>query len=135
MPEGIQPPKTIEEVGIHLVYMSKSQDDTNTSLKELKQTLKEIQTGVVPRLEFDEHVIWGQNAIKDHELRIVALENRDRIADASVWHRIGHSLEGNFIKFVAGGLLIFLLATAYITIKYYLQSQNIPIDQVKITSK
>jgi len=39
MPEEISPPKTIEEVGIHLVYMAKAQNATNASLRELKQTL------------------------------------------------------------------------------------------------
>ena len=85
MPEDIQPPKTIEEVGIHLVYMAKAQNDTNASLREVKQTLKDMQSNAVSRADFDEHVIWGKDIAESHDRRIKLLEDKKTLEDASVW--------------------------------------------------
>ena len=69
MPEEIQPPQTIPEIGIHLVYMSKS-------INEVQATLKEMKEGSITRKEFDERVVHCDERYDDHENRIVTIEKK-----------------------------------------------------------
>lgn len=110
MPEGTKPPKTIQEVGIHLFYMAESQKDTNRSMEEIKQTLKDMQNTAVSRIDFDEHVIWGQNEVKDVKKRLLDLEEAKIAEDASVMRRV---LKGLDAKIVAAIVLVMCGAFFY----------------------
>lgn len=115
MPEDMKPPKTIAEMGIHFVYMRKAQNDTSDAIKEVAKTLKEIQTDSVGRVEFDEHVILGQNSIKNHEDRIAALENENK----GVMHQVAKSLDKRVVAIIVTIILAGMGWSIYMTIRYH----------------
>lgn len=98
MPDGMKPPKTIEEVGIHLVYMFKAQNDTNESLKKVETTLDSMQSTAVQRVEFDEHVLWGQTNLKELDARVKVLENDKAIDDSSIWENFKKNAVDYIVK-------------------------------------
>lgn len=95
-----KPPETTEALGVHIVYISKA-------ISEIKTTLKEIQTDAVGRVEFDEHVLWGQEVVKDHENRIVSLEECKMINDHSIWSKIKNAITEKAVSIIV--LLIFII--------------------------
>ena len=95
-----EPPKTSEAMGVHIVYISKA-------ISEIKSTLKEIQLDAVGRLEFDEHVIWGKDTIKDHETRITNLEDCKLVDDNSMFEKIKKSVADKAVAIIV--ILIFAM--------------------------
>lgn len=127
MPEEMPAPRTIQEVGIHLVYMAKAQNDTNASLVEMKQTLKEIKNDSVTRADFDEHVIWGKDAIKSLDDRMNTIDTRVKtvedwraLENGSIWEAIKKQLFKYLIAAIAVaigvGVLYFIVKTTNIDI-------------------
>lgn len=111
MPEEIQPPKTVAEIGIHLVYMAKAQNATNQALSEVKQTLKEMQDTSVSRTEFDKHVEDAHLTLKDHESRLQRLEEGQTIENHSLWSQLRKAIAARIVTIivaliVAGTLLL-----------------------------
>lgn len=99
-----KPPETTEALGVHIVYISKA-------ISEIKTTLKEIQTDAVGRVEFDEHVIWGKDIVKDHASRISVLENCKMIDDSSIGAKIKKAVTEKAVTIIVILIVvIFLMA-------------------------
>lgn len=62
-----QPPKTIEEVGIHLFYMAKAMKDLHDSVKDSSKHCAQ------------------KEVTDDHEMRITKLETKNIIKDTLLW--------------------------------------------------
>lgn len=122
MPDDIKPPKTIAEMGIHFVYMRKAQNDTSEAIKEVAKTLKEIQTDSVGRVEFNDHVIWGENVVKDHESRISALEDDNK----GTMHQVAKALDKKIVVIIVTLLLGTVGWTAYMTTHYRTVINSLP---------
>jgi hypothetical protein len=122
MPDDIKPPKTIAEMGIHFVYMRKAQNDTSEAIKEVAKTLKEIQTDSVGRVEFNDHVIWGENVVKDHESRISALEDDNK----GTMHQVAKALDKKIVVIIVTLLLGAVGWTAYMTTHYRTVINSLP---------
>ena len=112
MPEGIKPPKTIPEMGIHLVYMSRA-------INAMQKTLEEMRDGSVTRADFEEHVTWGEAQIKLLATRINGIDTRvntievDRkIDNSSVFKRIGNRALDIAITTVAIAIIVAILYVA-----------------------
>lgn len=65
-----------------------------------------------------------------HDSRILLLEERNKISDASVWKKIGIAFEGNFIRFVGLSLFICALVVGYMSIRQDLIDRSIPIETI-----
>lgn len=63
-----------------------------------------------------------------HASRIFSLEQRNTLADASIWRKIGLAFEGNFIKFIGLLLFMFALIVGYMFIRQDLVQRNVPIE-------
>jgi len=131
MPEDIKPPKTIEEVGIHLVYMAVAQNATNASLRELKQTLKDMQQTQVPQVDFDEHVIWGKAVILDHDTRITKLERASELENSSTMHKVLKVLDAKIVSLIVLIMFGTFLYGTYIMVKYNYYKSLPPIEASK----
>lgn len=106
--ENEQPPKTSEAMGVHIVYISKA-------ISEIKSTLKEIQLDAVGRVEFNEHVIWGQGVVKDHETRIQKLEDDQLLCDNSFSSKVKKALTDKAVTIIVILIIvIFLIALSKI---------------------
>lgn len=99
-----KPPETTEALGVHIVYISKA-------ISEIKTTLKEIQTDAVGRVEFDEHVLWGQGVVKNHESRIKCLEDSKMLDDNGMWSKIKKAITDKAVTIIVILIVvIFLIA-------------------------
>lgn len=131
MPEEIKPPKTIEEVGIHLVYMAVAQNATNASLKELKQTLKDMQNTQVTQTDFDEHVIWGKAVVLDHDTRLRNLEKVNELESQSTMHKVLKGLDAKIVSLIVLIMFGTFLYGTYIMVKYNYYKSLPPIEAIK----
>ena len=95
-------PKTNEAMGVHIIYISKA-------ITEIKSTLKEIQSDSVGRVEFDEHVIWGKDIVKDHEQRITALEDDKLLDDNSMSAKIKKALTDKAVSIIVVLIVVIFL--------------------------
>lgn len=116
MPEDIKPPKTIAEMGIHMVYMSKA-------ITAMQKTLEDMRDGSISRAEFDDHVVWGETIAKDHEKRISVLERSKLVEDNSLRHKVFKMLDDKL------ALVITILVIAMFIYMAYKLNQP-PLDEV-----
>lgn len=111
MPEDIKPPKTIAEMGVHIVYMSKS-------INTMQKTLEKMVDGSVTKVDFDDHVVWGEGVAKDHEKRIKTLEDISLVERHSFAHRFYKKLDDRamtiIITIIIAGFLYFIVKTSQI---------------------
>ncbi|HJP81458.1 MAG TPA: hypothetical protein VJ841_03640 [Candidatus Saccharimonadales bacterium] len=86
--QDFEPPKTIAEMGIHLLYMRKAIDELTTSVKKSSEhyaTKEEVKEGYVTKLEFQKlksktaPIIAGVTAVASVMLTAAA---------ASLWNLI-----------------------------------------------
>ena len=92
----------------------KATSDTHTGLLEKMDSKLD---GQVTHEQIKQLLEPMQSQLSDHETRITALEERNKLADASVWKKIGIAFEGNFIKFVGLAVFIFALFVGYLLIR------------------
>ncbi len=91
-------------------YLTKT-SDTHTKMLERMETKLD---GLVTQEQLKQAVEPLHTQVNDHEARLAAVEQRNILADASVWKKIGIAFESNFIKFVGIGLFVFALFVAYL---------------------
>ena len=96
-------------------YLTKASDSHTKLLEKMDGKLD----GMVTQQQLDNRVAPIETAVEGNSTRITALEQRNKISDASVWKKIGLSFEGSFIKFVGVSLFIFTLGAAL----YYIQNE------------
>ena len=129
MPEELPPPKTIEEMGIHFVYLRKAQNDTSNAIKEVNATLKEMRDGSITRKEFDEQVIHCDGVLNDHERRLKKIETENQ----STMHKVLRQMDSKIVVIIVTVLLGSFLYSAYIMLRYNNIIQQLP--GVEITNK
>lgn len=122
MKEDLDPPKTIEAIGVHISYMRAAQKDTNEALKSLKKTIEDMRDKTVGRIEFDEHVLWGQNSVKNHEDRIIALENENK----GVMHQVARTLDKKIVAIIVTLIIGTIGWSVYMTIQYQIALKKMP---------
>lgn len=120
MPEDIKPPKTIEEVGVHLTYMAKAQNTTIASLCDLNNTLRKIQLDTVSRSYLDKHVVRLEDRIGGVEKRLGVLEDVKAIEDASVLT----SLKKKTINTIISAFSIAIVAGLFLMIFIFVFKAN-----------
>lgn len=108
MPEDIKPPKTALEQGVYIAWIF-------SDMKEVKNTLKEIKDGSVSRIEFDEHVAWGQAVVKDHDDRLKTLENKALIEKSSIWEKIKNGISDRFVSII---VIVIIAAALFFIVKF-----------------
>lgn len=120
MPEEIKTPKTIEEQGVYIAWIF-------SDLREIKDTLKNS----VGRVEFDDHVIWGQAAAKNADERLKKLEKIINNESLSLMHRIGTALD----KKIVGVIVTLIIGTVgwsiYMSLRYQNALNNLPQITIK----
>ena len=122
MPEELKPPQTISEIGIHLVYMSKA-------IISVQQTLHEMQSDSVGRIDFDEHVVWGKDIVKEHDIRITKLEEIHKLENSSTMHRVLKGLDAKIVGLIITLMFGSFLYGTYMMVRYtYLK--NLPVELV-----
>jgi hypothetical protein len=97
-----EPPKTNEAMGVHIVYISKA-------ISEIKSTLKEIQVDAVGRVEYDEHVLWGKDAVKDLDKRVSTLEDDRMLDDNSLGAKIKKALTDKAVTIIVILIVVIIL--------------------------
>lgn len=116
-----------------VVYLKDQSDKQDGKLDKLGEKLDRSMSAEDLQ-RFLEPIITNQathtKQISDHETRLASLEDLEKLRKASVWRKVGVAAEGNFIKWVAGGIFIALLVLAYISIR---QSQEIPVQFIEKT--
>ena len=90
-------------------YLKKTSDEHTAILQQMNAKLD----GVITEKRFDEHTKWGEENIKNHETRIIALENSELADQRSFWTKLKQLLENKFANLVVN-LLWLLLAGAFI---------------------
>ena len=90
-------------------YLKKTSDEHTAILQQMNAKLD----GVITEKRFDEHTKWGEENIKNHETRIIALENSELADQRSFWTKLKQLLEKKFANLVVN-LLWLLLAGAFI---------------------
>ena len=90
-------------------YLKKTSDEHTAILQQMNAKLD----GVITEKRFDEHTKWGEEKIKNHETRIIALENSELADQRSFWTKLKQLLENKFANLVVN-LLWLLLAGAFI---------------------
>ena len=90
-------------------YLKKTSDEHTAILQQMNAKLD----GVITEKRFDEHTKWGEENIKNHETRILALESSELADQRSFWTKLKQLLENKFANIVVN-LLWLLLAGAFI---------------------
>jgi len=129
MPEELPPPKTIEEMGIHFVYLRKAQNDTANALKEVNETLKDMRDGSITRKEFDDRVAHSDGILNDHERRLKRIETENQ----STMHKVIRQIDSKIVVLIVTVLLGSFLYSAYVMLKYNSIIQQLP--DVEVVNK
>lgn len=86
-----EPPKTVKEVGIHLIYLSKDVSDIKKQLSEMsghfvtkQELIDAIQTRRIEQKQICDHVQGVDDRLSDVEKVIDAIKNRIVIVAVSM---------------------------------------------------
>ena len=131
MPEEIKPPKTIPEIGIHLTYLAKAQNKTTEALERLQATVESMRDGFVTKTEFDDHIIWGEAAVKDADYRLKKLEKIINDENLSLMHRIGTALDKKIVGIIVALIISSIGWSIYMTFRYQAMLNNLPQITIK----
>lgn len=106
----------------------KDTSDRHTALLEKMDVKMDVKMdGLVTHEQLEERLEPIHTTQKDIVSRVANLEKTRQLSEASIWRKIGVAVESNFIKFVASGVLIFVLATGYLMIKQDLTKNDVQI--------
>lgn len=131
MPDEIKPPKTIPEIGIHLTYLAKAQNKTTEAVERLQATVESMRDGFVTKAEFDDHLLWGQAAVKDTDDRLKVLEKKVNDGDLSLMHRIGVALDNKIVAVIVVLIISSIGWSVYMTFRYQAMLNNLPQITIK----
>lgn len=106
--------------------------DAHTALLEKLDTKLD---GVVTESSFARRTAAVDKQIADHAARIEALEQRARDHDASFSARILSAAGGKLVAFIASGIIIFALATAYVILREEFGHAESPRDAIDAAAK
>ena len=105
----------------------KSTSDKHTHLLESMDTKLD---GLVTHEQLNTRLNPIEDRQTQHANRILALEQRNTLSDASIWKKIGIAFEGNFVKFIGLSLFIFALIVGYLFIRQDLINNSVPVEVI-----
>lgn len=90
-----------------------------TSSNKHTELLEKMDTkldGLVTHEQLNKRLEPVENRQIQHGERILVLEQRNTVADASIWRKVGTAFEGNFVKLLGTALVVGIFVLIYFTI-------------------
>jgi len=97
--------------------------------REIIQKIDNIHAVSVERWEKRNKYV--DDKFSEHDLRIEALEDINKLRDSSIWTKIGRAFERNLVNYIGAGILIFALSVAFIYLRNDLAQSKAPIINTK----
>lgn len=121
-------PKEFGKLQANYEYVKLTLDSHTKILESMDSKLDSLVT----HQQLNDRLSPVEKQVSRHAERLVKLEDRQKIADASVWRKVGSVLESSFVKLLAAVFFGVMLAAMYFAVKNNLTNQpQIPAELIE----